>query len=149
MSNSISKEVYVENPNTTTELDFGAVDVEFRGENDMGSFQRPRPGGSAPLTKALNLNQYKRTITVNGVFGDDYASKEGGRGTVTISDKENLRDQLISMFHSTDLLTFHWGGSTYDGYMQSYRFKERGKDENSVLEFQGTFLVSVPMRQGN
>lgn len=149
MSNPISKDVYLKNPTTGGEIQLGAVDIERRGENDMSSFQRPRPAGNPPLTKALNLNQYKRPVQINGVINDEYASNVAGRGTLTIQDKEDWLVNFENIVFSADLLELNWGSVTYDGYVKSYRVKERAKDENTVFEIQLTFLESVPMRQGN
>jgi len=152
MAQPLSKTVTISS--SSTELELPAISWKITSSNDINSFQRPKPDGGEPETRALNMNRIEIPVQVTMSVTDAYADKnhDGSGDRPDLDNKEDFLKDLWTMYTSVEILDLksvnsktHAEVSEFTGYIHNLDVTEKANQDNITYEITMKFVAEVPM----
>jgi len=115
-------------------------------QNNLSENQIPSRQPNEVETRIQNLLRVEESHTFEATVSDRFVkeSDEFGSG---IEDKEDVYDQLVTIFTGLEPMEFDYGDTVTNkqGFISELSFEERAQQDNSVFRIDFTVLVGEPM----
>lgn len=139
MTNAYKKELKYETSSKTVVLGGIQVKEDFKNEIYSSPIAQDNTGDTENL--ALNLNRVKKNIEATAQVSDPLAAALNGGQT-----KEDVKQDLLTIFQSQEVVTMTYGNETFTGFIQQLNITENSEEDNSFYEFKIRLLVSKDMQ---
>ena len=142
MSYPYKKEVILDDGTTAVELGGTQVKRDFKNKLSAHPITQDQTGETKTL--ALNLNRIKKNIEVSAKLDDEVADKQNGG-----LDKEQVHDDVMTIFTSQKRVTLVYGDKVYKGFISQLSIDEQSKQDNSVYAYKIRLTVAEDMNVEN
>lgn len=139
MTKAYSKEGVIKDGTTSATVGVTQMKNDFKNKISNTPLAQESSGQTKNL--ALNLNRIKENYKITFVVDDEIADKLDNAG----STKEDLKDKIITIFKSQNLVTIEYGNDTRTGFLMALNIDEKSKNDASHYKIQTNLIVSEDM----